>query len=93
MWTWWPSRLMTNILVDPRFGHRYIKAMPKTKAYDHLKKSLRRVYTSYFFFFIEGQAAIATESLIGLVEVDAGAYAGSSEELPYSFSLRIYKLR
>ena len=36
------------------------------------------------FFFIEGYATIATEFLIGLVEEDTGAYAGTREELPYA---------
>ena len=56
------------------------------------------IYTSNSFFFIEGYATIATEFLIGLVEEDAGAYAGTREELPRSLLAQkerayIYKLR
>ena len=73
--------MMTNIWVDPRFGHRYIKAMPQKKAYAYMRGC---IYTSNSFFFIEGYATIATEFLIGLVEEDAGAYASTREELPRS---------
>ena len=57
------------------------KGNAKKKAYAYMRGC---IYTSNSFFFIEGHATIATESLIGLVEEDTGAYAGTREELPYA---------